>query len=81
MVDDPHDWQAGFELWRRGNAEEAARFLSEVARDRPDCVEGHWCLGLALAQCGKAREGEVALRRAIELDPTNAYVRSDISSP
>jgi Flp pilus assembly protein TadD len=61
--------------WRAGRLDGAAAEYREGLRWRPDDAGFHRALGMVLAQAGRRDEAISALRRSLELDPSNVYTQ------
>lgn len=69
----PQLWLARGDLYRaRGNPRDlinAAEFYQSAVVGNPDIAEAHRGLGLALIKTGRRSEGQISLRRYLELKP------------
>lgn len=66
------EWEAAGELLLGNDPPAAATLLDVACRQWPDSVALHYLLGNALRMSARASEAEVALRKAISLDPAHA---------
>jgi len=57
--------------WRRGDREEAERYLKQAESLDPSSARAHLVLGLLYLDLGRNADGESELRKALERDPNN----------
>ena len=61
-----------------GSREEAVAAFQQALELSPDSFEGHVWLGIAFRKQGRFEQAARMLRRALELSPENAWVRSEL---
>ncbi len=66
------DWEAAGELLLRSDPPAAAALLEIACRQWPESVVLHYLFGNASRMSARSSEAEVALRKAISLDPAHA---------
>jgi tetratricopeptide (TPR) repeat protein len=68
LPDDPDaNFQIGVVSYRRGNYEDAVRFLNQCIRHRNDSASAYFFLGMSYFQLKNGSECGVALKRALQL--------------